>query len=163
MRSLALAAVLLAAAAPASAHEAKKGDMVVNHPILRASLGKSPNTAGYLTLQNKGKTADRLVSASCACAAKVEVHGMKSEAGRMVMRPAGPVAIPAGGQVAFRPGGLHLMVTGLKAPLEAGTLVPMTLTFEKAGAVQAPFFATARVEEELKAHGAGAAQSHHRH
>lgn len=159
MRPLALAALIALAAAPAGAHEAKKGDLTVNHPIVRASLGKSPTTAGYMTLQNRGKTPDRLMSATCACAAKVEAHGMQSQSGRMVMRPAGPVTVPAGKDVAFAPGGLHLMLSGVKAPIEAGTMVPLTLTFEKAGPVKVSFYATARVEEELKAHGSKAADA----
>lgn len=150
-----LAAALLLAAAPAAAHEVKAGSITIVHPIVRASLAGSPNTAGYVTLRNAGPTPDRLLSAACACARRVEVHAMSTADGRMTMRPAGPVALAPGGTVELKPGGLHLMVLGLKAPLEAGTTVEMTLTFEKAGPVKAPFFATARLEEELKAHGGG--------
>lgn len=154
MRSV-LAAALLLAAAPAAAHEARAGNITVVHPLLRASVGKVPNTAGYMTIRNGGKTADRLLSVSCACARKVEVHTMSADGGRMIMRPAGPVTVPAGGSVAFEPGGLHLMVMGLKAPAEAGVTQEMTLTFERAGALKAPFFVTARVDQELKAHRGG--------
>jgi periplasmic copper chaperone A len=153
-----LAALALLAAAPASAHEVKAGSITVVHPIARASIGQAPNTAAYMTLKNAGSTPDRLLSASCACARKVEVHAMSTAGGRMVMRPAGPVTIAPGGQVNFKPGGLHLMVMGLKGPLEAGTTTELTLVFEKAGPAKATFFVTARVEEELNAHGGG-----HRH
>lgn len=154
MRRFAFIALLLAAS-PAAAHEARAGALTVVHPLLRATIGKVPNTAGYMTVRNSGKTPDRLLSASCACARKVEVHAMSTAGGRMVMRPAGPVTVPAGGEMVFKPGGLHLMLTGLKSPLEAGTVQELTLTFEKAGAVKAPFFTTARVNEEMNAHRGG--------
>ena len=49
------------------------------------------------------------------------------------------VAIPAGGKVQFKPDGLHVMLVGLKGPLKAGAMQPMTLRFEKAGTVKAGF------------------------
>lgn len=158
VRPLAIAAVLLAAA-PAAAHETKAGAITVFHPLLRASIGKTPTTAGYMTLRNAGKTPDRLVSVSCPCAAKVEAHAVSMSGGRMTMRPAGPVTVPAGGAVEFKPGGMHLMLTGLKAPVEAGAMQELTLVFERAGPVKAAFYATARVDEEMNRH-AGEGHKH---
>jgi copper(I)-binding protein len=43
--------------------------------------------------------------------------------------------IPAGATVTLAPGGYHLMLVGLKAPFKAGTRVPVTLVFEKAGSI----------------------------
>lgn len=157
MRNVLIAlAALAVTTAPAAAHEAKKGAITVVHPLLRASIGKAPNSAGYFTVQNAGPKPDRLLSASCACAAKVQAHTVTTTRdGRQMMTPAAAVGIPAKGRVAFEPGshGQHLMLTGLKAPLEAGTVVPLTLRFEQAGAVNVPFFVTARVEQEIAAHG----------
>lgn len=119
--------------------------MTVVHPLLRASIGKVPNTAGYMTVRNASASADRLLSASCACAGKVEVHASTASG----MAPAGPVVIPAKGEAAFAPGGRHLMLTAVGKPLEPGTLVEVQLRFEKAGVVKAPFFVTNRVDEEM--------------
>ena len=55
------------------------------------------------------------------------------------MKALSGVDIPASGKVAFAPGGMHLMVMGLKAPIKAGAMVDMTLTFAKAGKVKVPF------------------------
>jgi copper(I)-binding protein len=55
----------------------------------------------------------------------------------MAMVPS--LEIPAGGKVVLAPGGLHLMVMGLKAPIKAGEQVQMVLTFERAGAVKTAF------------------------
>lgn len=157
MRLLLTAAFVALLSAPVSAHEAKAGAVTVVHPLLRASIGKVPNTAGYLTLKNAGSLPDRLLSASCPCARSVEPHTMEVSGGQARMRPA-PIVVPAKGEATLKPGGAHLMLTGLKAPLEAGTVTSVTLVFERAGKVTAPFFVTSRVDEELKSHGA---QAHH--
>ena len=47
------------------------------------------------------------------------------------------VPVAAGGGIAMKPGGLHIMLMGLKAPLKPGTKLPVTLRFEKAGLVRA--------------------------
>jgi hypothetical protein len=51
----------------------------------------------------------------------------------MKMRPVTGVDIPAGQPVSLAPGGLHIMLMGLKKPLKAGEKFPLTLTFDKAG------------------------------
>jgi copper(I)-binding protein len=53
--------------------------------------------------------------------------------GEMGMRPVDAIALPAGTAVALEPGGYHIMLIGLVAPLEAGTTIKVTLTFEQAG------------------------------
>ena len=147
-------------AAPASAHEVKKGDITVEHPLVRASLGKAPNTAAYAVLKNAGPSPDRLLGAFCACAKRVELHGHVMRGQVAEMRPVAAVPVPAGGQAALAPRGHHLMIFGLKRPLEAGTMVNLTLRFERAGAVTVPFFVTSRVEQELKAHSEGRHEAH---
>ena len=149
------AAVVAVAAVPAAAHEAKTGDLVIEHPLARASLGRVPNTAGYFIVRNKGGAPDRLLAAACACAAKVELHSHTVRNGVSSMQRVTAVAVPAGGAAVFAPAGHHLMIMGVKKPLEAGTVVPLTLRFERAGTVQVPFFVTARVEQELAAHRGG--------
>lgn len=144
LKALIVAAALLAVPSLVQAHEVKAGNLELIHPTMRASMGQSPTTAGYMTILNHGKTADRLRSMSCACAASVTVHEMKMTGSMASMKPVGSVEIPAGGKVTFAPGGLHLMVMGLKAPIKAGDMVEMVLTFDKAGAVNTPFMAMDR-------------------
>jgi len=144
MKALLVATALLAAPGLAQAHEVKAGDLELVHPHIRASMGQSPTTAGYLTILNHGKTADSLVSVSCGCAASVSVHEMKMTGSMASMAMVPSVEIPAGGKVTFAPGGLHLMVMGLKAPIKAGDMVEMVLTFKRAGAVKTPFMAADR-------------------
>jgi len=144
LKTLIVAAALLVAPSLVQAHEVKAGNLELIHPHIRASMGQSPTTAGYLTILNNGKTADRLLSVSCACAASVTVHEMKMTGSMASMAQVPSVEIPAGGKVTLAPGGLHLMVMGLKAPIKAGDRVEMVLTFEKTGAVKTPFEAADR-------------------
>lgn len=150
MRELAFAAVVLIAV-PAVA-QTKAGDLTLSTLQVRASLGANPNTAAYLTIANAGSRPERLLSASCACAAKVEAHATVVRGGVASMAPAGPVAVPPKGSTTFKPGGLHLMVTGLKAPLKDGAVQEMTLRFERAGPVTARFRVVTRVDGGAPAH-----------
>lgn len=143
-RSLALSLAALAiACAPAAAGSATRGDLTLSDPQVRASLGVNPNTAGYLTIENRGP-ADELLGASCACAARVELHLMSHTGGVMRMDKVASLIVPAGGRLELRPNGsAHLMLIGTKAPLKAGTEVRMTLRFRRAGTVTTNFHVTA--------------------
>ena len=66
----------------------------------------------------------------------VELHQMQMQGDVMRMRQVDAIDIPANKSVALEPGGLHIMLVGLKAPLKEGDRFPMTLTFEKAGEVK---------------------------
>lgn len=56
-------------------------------------------------------------------------------AGQMTMRPVGSIMIPAGETVMLMPGGIHIMLLDLAAPLEVGQTFDITLTFANAGSV----------------------------
>jgi copper(I)-binding protein len=131
MRSLILAAAL--ALTTVAAHAA---DVVAENGWSRATAAGQSVGAGFLTLRNNGAAADKLVAASSDVAAKVELHQHVNENGVMKMRAVeGGIEVPANGSVTLQPGGYHLMLMGLKAPLAQGQHVPVTLTFEKAGTV----------------------------
>lgn len=141
------AMLILAAglAVSTAAAAAGPGDIAVSGAEVRASLGGSANTAAYLTITNNGAEPDRLVSVACDCAAEAQVHATGMKGRMMTMAPAGPVAVPAHGHVSFAPGGLHIMLTGLKAPLVDGASQEMVLRFEHAGPIRARFQVHARI------------------
>ncbi len=113
------------------------GTIVVEKPFSRATPGGAQVGAGYMTITNKGTAADRLVSASSPAAGKVQIHEMSMQDNVMKMRELTEgLPIEAGKTVSLAPGGFHLMMMELKAPLKAGDKVPVTLTFEKAGKVE---------------------------
>ena len=136
-RHLFLAFVLLfAGIGAASAHGYKLGALEIGHPWARATPPTAPTGGGYLSVKNTGTEPDRLMSASSPAAGAVQVHEMKMEGNVMRMRELdGPLEIKPGETVTLAPGGMHLMMMGLKAPLKQGEKVPLTLVFEKAGKI----------------------------
>ena len=139
IRALVVAVALAAAAGPTLAHEVKAGPLTLGDLAVRASIGKLATSAAYLTITNAGKTPDTLLSVDCSCAAMVMMHRSETKGGVSSMAMVDSVDIPAGGKAVFSPDGLHVMLVGLKGPLKAGGLQPMTLRFRKAGAVKAGF------------------------
>lgn len=134
-----LCAAALGAMSLASASAAPKSaaPLHLSQAWSRATPPAAATGAGYLTISNTGKSADRLIGGSTSVAAKLEIHEMSMTGGVMRMRPvAGGLAIGPGQSVTLKPGGYHLMLIGLKRPLKAGERVPVTLTFERAGAVR---------------------------
>ena len=130
----ALAATLFAV--PARAEEVKAGDLVITQAWSRATPSGAKIAGGYLTIENKGATPDRLLGGSGDIAGKVEVHEMTMNNGVMTMRPLDKgLAIEPGKTVKLAPGGYHLMIMDLKTPFKQGDKVPVTLQFEKAGKV----------------------------
>lgn len=136
--ALVLAAVALFGPA-ASAHDYTLGDLEIRHPWARATPHGAKVAVGFVTVASHG-AADRLVSATAEIAGQAEIHEMSMKDGVMTMRPQpGGVAVPAGGELALKPGGYHLMLVGLKRMLKQGESFAGTLTFEKAGTVAVSF------------------------
>ena len=124
---------LLFAFATSSAAWAADGPITIEQPWARPTAASVVNGAAYLTIKNTGKTDDTLTGAETSAAAKAELHESSMEGNVMKMRPLGDVTVPAGGSVAFKPGGKHIMLLGLKAPLMAGQSFSLTLHFKSAG------------------------------
>jgi len=149
---LAALALVFACTTAAFAHSYKLGSLEIGHPWARATPPTAPTGGGFLTITNKGTAADRLVSASSPAAASVQVHEMKMEGNVMRMRElANGLEIAPGATVTLAPGGLHMMMMGLKAPLKQGEKVPLTLVFEKAGTI----------DVEIAVEAMGATPGHH--
>lgn len=93
-------------------------------------------SAAYLTITATSGAADALLSASSPGARMVELHETSTDASGMTgMHPVARVDIPAGTAVEFKPGGYHLMLTGLSGELAAGRTLELDLVFEHAGKV----------------------------
>ena len=121
---------------PAHAQEVKAGDLVITQAWSRATPAGAKVAGGYLTIENKGTSPDRLISGSGDFAGKVEIHEMAMNNGVMTMRPLDKgLEIEPGKTVKLAPGGYHLMLMDLKQPFKQGDKVPLVLQFEKAGKV----------------------------
>jgi len=140
------ALMFIASSAAADPHQERVGHIILSSRVVRASIGHSPTSAAYLVIANTGDAPDELVSASCACAASVGIHASHIMGGMMMMSDVGPVTIPAHKSVSFAPGGLHLMLTGLKENLADGGEQTMTLTFKRQGPIKAAFHIRAQID-----------------
>lgn len=125
---------------PAVARDYKVGTLTISQPWARATPKGAPVGGGYLTITNTGASPDRLIGGSVGFAKNVEVHEMKMDNNVMKMRmlPEG-LTIKPGETVTLKPGGYHIMFTGLKAPLVKGKPVAVTLRFANAGEVNVEF------------------------
>lgn len=117
-----------------TAGETILGDIRIIEPWARATAGTATAGAAYMTLNNTGATADRLTEASSPVAARTEIHTHIIEGDIMRMRAIEGVDLPPRETVEFQPGGLHVMLIGLKAALQEGESFPLTLNFAEAGA-----------------------------
>jgi len=101
----------------------------------RASAGSAKNGVTYLTIHNTSEQPDHLEGAKTSVARRAEIHSHKHDKGVMRMRPILSIEIPAKAMTVLKPGGDHLMLIGLKAPLENGDEFLLTLIFKNAGEV----------------------------
>jgi copper(I)-binding protein len=136
-RTVFLVAIALSLwAGHAIAEDFRIGTIQVGSPWTRATPKGSAVAGGYMTISNKGTAPDRLVGGSFAAGSRFEVHSMVMEQGVAKMRPVeGGLEIKPGETVELKPGSFHIMLMGLKQPLEKGQKVKGTLEFEKAGKV----------------------------
>ncbi|WP_343803662.1 copper chaperone PCu(A)C [Marinobacterium maritimum] len=114
--------ILLSSAAMAA-------DVAVKTPYARATAPGQPNSAVFMQINNQGE-ATRLVNASSSAAKVVELHAHTQDQGVMRMRQIDAIELPANSQVELAPGGLHIMLIGLEAPLQDGSQIDMTLEFD---------------------------------
>ena len=123
--------MLMLLAGPAFAQES---------PIHIADAKARPTAPGgtgvvYMTVMNHGAADDDLTGLSTPIADKAEMHRSTDVNGVSHMEAVADLPLKANGAVDFGPGGLHVMLMGMKQPLKIGDSFPLTLTFAKAGQV----------------------------
>ena len=113
------------------------GDIHLSGHWTRAMLPGQKVGGGFVTIANTGGQDDRLVSVSTPAAKRAEIHEMAVVDDIMKMRPlADGLTVPAGATVELKPGGYHLMFMAVAEPFKEGGMIPVVLTFEKAGDVE---------------------------
>jgi copper(I)-binding protein len=121
--------------APAFAQAAETGaDAVsVESPYVREVPPVSRTSAAFMTLKNTGTRDHAVVGARSPAAAVVELHThLLGDDGMHRMREVARIDVPAGGETVLQPGGLHVMLVDLAAPLKAGDQVELTLIYDDA-------------------------------
>ena len=128
--------VIAAFALPAAAIAAEPQAVSVASPWARATPGGTTIGAAYLEFSAAaGSSGDKLLGASSPAAGRIEIHTHEMADGVMKMRKVDAVPVAAGQSRKLQPGGDHLMLFDLTAPLKEGDILPLTLKFEKAGDV----------------------------
>jgi len=130
-----LSIALMAFAASIQAQEAKVGSIKIENAYVRATAPGQPAAGAFMKIDNSG-AADQLVSASSPAAGEVQLHQMSMEGNVMKMGQVKDITVPANGTVDLKPGGYHIMLMNIKAPLKVGETVPVKLKFAKAGEVE---------------------------
>jgi copper(I)-binding protein len=139
---------------PALAGDAKVGSLEVTAAWARATPPKAATGGAFMTITNKGDATDNLMGASSPVAKTVELHTHLQQGDVMRMVALGNIELQPGKSVAMAPGGLHVMLIGLKDKLVEGSTFPLELDFARAGKVT--------VSVDVKAIGAmGAAVMQH--
>ena len=129
--------ILLAALLLASCSKSGAPDIQIRDAWARETVTGQTATAAYLTVVNRGSGDDRLISVEATAPAKAMLHASERSGGISRMREMGAgLALPAGTTVELKPGGSHVMITGIGAPLRAGEVMKLRLRFEKSGALE---------------------------
>lgn len=135
MKHLLAAMMILASAWAPIAAAQTKGGIAVEHAWARASPKGAVSGVTYLTIVNNGSDSDRLIGASSPVAESIQFHEMKVEDGISKMRQLQSIVVPQGTKVSLKPDGIHMMMR-LNQQLREGETFPLTLDFDKAGAVE---------------------------
>lgn len=101
---------------------------------VRATVPAQKTTGAFMTLVSSEDV--KVVGASSTAAAKVELHSSMSMGGVMQMHAMDSIALPTGKAVELKPGGMHVMLIGLKRQMKEGDRVPIALAIEKKGGVR---------------------------
>ena len=112
-----------------------KPDIVVESPWVRAVPPSSKNTALFMTIKNTGNREDTLLSVKTDIAKMVMIHKTVNENGIMKMIHIDNIKIPPNKKINFKPGGLHVMLMGLKKNPEIGEKIKFILVFKKSGKI----------------------------
>ena len=117
--------ISIAACKPASAPQ-----LAISDAWARPTISTSQAAAVYLTVRNDGDAPDRLTSVTTDIGS-ASLHQSGTTNGIMRMRALVAVPVPAHGSSKLAPGGMHIMIEGLRAPLRSGEQFKVKLGFER--------------------------------
>ena len=160
MKKLLRTTALLAALAASATAFAQAAAVQVEGAWARASVPGQKATGAFMRLT--AHQGARLVRAESPAAGLAEVHEMKMEGDIMKMRAVPALELPAGKTVELKPGGYHVMLLDLKAPLPKDSTVPLTLVFQDAKGAESRLDLTVPVGTAAPG-ASGAAQGHGEH
>lgn len=110
-------------------------------------------TGAFAEIQNSTDHDVTIVGGSAEVATMVEAHEVVMNNGKMMMQAKeGGIVIPAGKTITLEPGGLHIMLMGLKKPIAVGDQITLTIDLDGADDMTFtwPAKASAAGDEEYK-------------
>jgi periplasmic copper chaperone A len=130
--SLLVLGLICSAAAIAGSAE----QISVQDPYVRLAPPNAPATGAFMVIKNNGDKDVKILKADNPVSKVTELHTHLNEGGVMKMRPIAAIEIKANGEAILKPGGMHVMMIDLKAPMREGDMVPMTLIFDDGSSKQ---------------------------
>ena len=112
------------------------GDLVIENPWARESIGTIRPSAAYMTIRNSGTAADTLIRIEAPVAGIAQLHKMEMKENISTMTPENSLSIPELANVTLAPNGRHIMLMKLTRALSTGEHFPLTLVFERAGPIE---------------------------
>ena len=110
--------------------------VTVQDPYVRLAPPNAPATGAFMVIRNGGDKDVKVVKASNPASKVTELHTHLNEGGVMKMRPVPAIEVKAKGEAVLKPGGLHVMLIDLKAPMKEGDVVPITISFDDGSSKQ---------------------------
>jgi copper(I)-binding protein len=104
--------------------------LTVQDPYVRLAPPNAPATGAFMVIRNGGDKDVKVLKADNPVSRVTELHTHLNEGGVMKMRPVAAIEVKAKGETVLKPGGLHVMMIDLKAPMKEGDVVPITLTLD---------------------------------
>lgn len=114
----------------------KLGDIFVEQAWARLAPGGSGMGSVYLTLHNMSGQDDLLLAVDCSIAKSTAIYETNVTDGLASMEPS-PLGmnLPSHGEVVMRPGGIHIMMSGVAKDTKVGSLLSVKLVFRDAGSL----------------------------
>ncbi len=129
LRAPLLLALLLAVTLSPRMGTAAGSNLVAAGAWIRQPPPGTDVAAVYLSLENAGTKAVKLVGVECPLASMAMMHETIESGGQSQMRALTSVSLAPGAAIAFSPAGRHIMLHGLAHPLQVGERVPIVLVF----------------------------------
>ncbi len=108
----------------------------VQDPYVRLAPPNAPATGAFMVIKNNGDKDVKVLKADNPASKVTELHTHINDGGVMKMRPVPAIEVKAKGEAVLKPGGLHVMLIGLRRPLKEGERIALALTFERAGTIE---------------------------
>lgn len=102
----------------------------VQDPYVRLAPPNAPATGAFMVIKNNGDKDVKILKADNPVSRVTELHTHLNEGGVMKMRPVPAIDIKSKAEAVLKPGGMHVMLIDLKAPMKEGDVVPITLNFD---------------------------------